>query len=320
MKVLILDNVSEIAKEILANEGIEGVILKTPSLEELCKIIPDYEGVIIRNSTQMTKEVLDCAKKLKVIARAGVGVDNIDVDYATEKGVWVINSPDGNTEATAEHTIAMILSVSRKIPQAFSSLKSGVFERPKFMGNEVFGKTLGIIGFGKIGSRVAEIANVLGMQIVVFDPYAKKEAVENLGAEFAADLNKFLPKCDYLTVHVPKNKDTTDMINSDSIYELKKGAKIINCARGGIVNEIALKEALENGHISGAALDVFIGEPEIAKSPFYPFEDISDNLIIVPHLGASTFEAQIKVAKDVTAQTATVLNGGKPATPVNKLK
>ena len=316
MKVLLVDNVNPIAEKILEEANVEAVVMKTPSEDELCKIISDYDGIILRNHTHVTRKVMDCAGKLKVIARAGVGVDNIDVDCATEKGIWVINSPDGNTEATAEHTIAMILAVSRKIPQAYELLKTGVYERTQFVGNEVFGKKLGIIGLGKIGSRVAEIAKVLGMDILVFDPYADSDKIKNSGYKKYENFDEILADSDYITVHVPKNKNTLNLINKDNIYKIKKGAKIINCARGGIVNEDALKEAVQNGHISGAALDVFVEEPEIKDCPLY---QCSNSIIMVPHLGASTVEAQTKVAKDMGEQIVAIFNGHKPKTPVNKL-
>lgn len=316
MKVLVTDNVNAVAEEILKNAGIEAVVMKTQQPENLCEIIKDFDGIIIRNSTKLTKEILDCAKNLKIIARAGVGVDNIDVEYAAKKGIWVVNSPDGNTEATAEHTIAMLLALARKIPQAFETLKDGKFERSKFLGTELWGKTLGIAGFGKIGKRVAEIAKILGMEILVYDPFADKALVENFGYRKYDNFDEMLSKCDFLTVHVPKNKETLDLINSENIYKLKKGARIINCARGGIINECALVEAVKNSHIAGAALDVFVDEPEITKCPLY---NASENLILVPHLGASTYEAQIKVAKDTAEQVCDVLKGGLPRTPVNKI-
>lgn len=316
MKVLVTDNVNAVAEEILKNAGIEAVVMKTQQPENLCEIIKDFDGIIIRNSTKLTKEILDCAKNLKIIARAGVGVDNIDVEYAAKKGIWVVNSPDGNTEATAEHTIAMLLALVRKIPQAFETLKDGKFERSKFLGTELWGKTLGIVGFGKIGKRVAEIAKILGMEILVYDPFADKALVENFGYRKYDNFDEMLSKCDFLTVHVPKNKETLDLINSENIYKLKKGARIINCARGGIINECALVEAVKNSYIAGAALDVFVDEPEITKCPLY---NASENLILVPHLGASTYEAQIKVAKDTAEQVCDVLKGGLPRTPVNKI-
>lgn len=316
MKVLIVDNVSDVAAQIVNAAGIEAVVMKTPSSDELCELIKDFDGIIVRNSTKMTKEVLNCAKNLKIIARAGVGVDNIDVVSATEKGVWVVNSPNGNTEATAEHTIGMLLALARKIPQAYESVNAGKFERSKFLGCELCGKTLAVIGFGKIGSRVAEIAKVLGMEILVYDPFADKAKVEALGYKKYDTVEELLPLCDCLTVHVPKNKDTVDLINEDNIYNMKKGALIVNCARGGIINECALAKALADGYIAGAAIDVFVDEPNITECPLYK---VSENLIMVPHLGASTIEAQVKVAKDVAEQAVEVLQGGKPKTPVNKI-
>jgi len=316
MKVLVLDNVSDVAVDILEAAGINAVVMKTPSSDELCNLIPDYDGVIVRNATKITADVLEYAKNLKIISRAGVGVDNIDVEAATKKGIWVVNSPNGNTEATAEHTIGMMLSLSRHIPQAFASVNAGKFERSKFLGCELFGKTLAIIGFGKIGSRVAEIAKVLGMKILVFDPFADKDRVEALGYKKYDTVDEILPLCDYLTVHVPKNKSTENLINSENIYKMKKGARIINCARGGIINECDLAKAITEGYIAGAALDVFVDEPNITNCPLY---NCSDRIILVPHLGASTLEAQVKVAVDVTEQMVDVLKGGIPKTPVNKL-
>lgn len=316
MKVLIVDNVSKIAVEILNSAGIETVVMKTLSSDELCNIIKDFDGIIVRNATKLTREVLNFASNLKIIARAGVGVDNIDVAAATEKGIWVVNSPNGNTEATAEHTIAMMLALSRKIPQAYSSINEGKFERSKFVGCELSEKTLGIIGFGKIGSRVAEIAKVFGMTVFIFDPFANKVKVNDFGFKLFENLEDMLPLCDFLTVHVPKNENTVDLVNAENIGKMKKNAMIINCARGGIINEIALSKALCDGNIAGAALDVFTDEPNVTNSVLYK---CSDNLIMVPHLGASTIEAQIKVAKDVAAQVAEVLNGGIPKTPVNKV-
>ncbi len=316
MKVLIVDKVNEIAEHILTEANIDTVIMNTPSAEELSKIIADFDGIILRNHTHIDKEILECAKKLKVIARAGVGVDNIDVPAATAKGVWVINSPNGNTEATAEHTIAMLLALSRNIPQAYEHLKGGVFERNQFIGNEVSGKTLGIVGFGKIGSRVAEIAKVLGMNIYVYDPFADADKIAELGYKKYDTLEALLPVLDYLTVHVPKNKDTINLIDENNIYKIKKGARIINCARGGIINESALKAAVLDGHIIGAALDVFVSEPDITSSPLY---NCSDRIIIVPHLGASTIEAQTKVAEDVASQMRDIFSGDLPKTPVNKI-
>ncbi len=316
MKVLVLDNVNEVAERNLKSAGLEVEVKKSQSEDELCQIINDYDAVILRNTTKITPKVIETADKLKVIARAGVGVDNIDVEDATKKGIWVVNSPNGNTEATAEHTIAMMLAVARNIPQGYDNIREGKFDRSKFVGVELWGKTLGIAGFGKIGSRVAEIAKVLGMDIVVYDPYSTAEKVQKAGGKKVENIEELFPLCDFITVHVPKNKDTVDLINSDNIYKIKKGARLINCARGGIINEKAIIKALNDGHIAGAALDVFEAEPDIQNSVLY---NCCPNLIIVPHLGASTVEAQIKVADDVSLQVADVLAGKLPKTPVNKI-
>lgn len=316
MKVLILDKVNEIAEKIIRDGGFDAVVMTSQQEDELCRIINDYHAVILRNTTRITKKVIDTSTNLKIIARAGVGVDNIDVEDATRKGIWVVNSPDGNTEATAEHTVAMMLSLARNIPQGYDSIREGRFERSQFIGVELSGKTLGIAGFGKIGSRVAGIAKVLGMKILVFDPFATAERVQKAGCEKVENIDELLPRSDFITVHVPKNKDTIDLINSENIYKIKKGARLINCARGGIINEKALVEALNNGHIAGAALDVFESEPDIKNSVLY---NSCKNLIMVPHLGASTIEAQIKVADDVSRQVVDVLSGNPPKTPVNKI-
>lgn len=316
MKVLILDKVNEIAEKIIRDGGFDAVVMTSQQEDELCRIINDYNAVILRNTTRITKKVIDTSTNLKIIARAGVGVDNIDVEDATRKGIWVVNSPDGNTEATAEHTVAMMLSLARNIPQGYNCIREGRFERSQFIGVELSGKTLGIAGFGKIGSRVAGIAKVLGMKILVFDPFATAERVQKAGCEKVENIDELLPRCDFITVHVPKNKDTIDLINQENIYKIKKGARLINCARGGIINEKALVKALNNGHIAGAALDVFESEPDIKNSVLY---NSCKNLIMVPHLGASTIEAQIKVADDVSRQVVDVLSGNPPKTPVNKI-
>ena len=316
MKVLVLDNVNEVAERNLKSAGLEVEVKKSQSEDELCQIINDYDAVILRNTTKITPKVIETADKLKVIARAGVGVDNIDVEDATKKGIWVVNSPNGNTEATAEHTIAMMLAVARNIPQGYDNIREGKFDRSKFVGVELWGKTLGIAGFGKIGSRVAEIAKVLGMDIVVYDPYYTAEKVQKSGGKKFENNYEHLTNFYFITVNLPKNKDTVDLINSDNIYKIKKGARLINCARGGIINEKALIKALNDGHIAGVALDVFEAEPDIQNSVLY---NCCPNLIIVPHLGASTVEAQIKVADDVSLQVADVLAGKLPKTPVNKI-
>lgn len=315
MRVLITDKINEIAKNIvLEGENIEADILPTMPEDELCKAIVDYDALMIRSETKVTKKVLEAAKKLKIIGRAGVGVDNIDVESATQSGVIVVNSPDGNTNAAAEHTLAMMLSMARNIPEACASTKSGLWERSKFTGTEVFGKTLGIIGLGKIGSHVAKVALALGMKVVVCDPYTTQEAVESLGCEYISHLDDFWGKCDYITVHTPKTRETAHLINKNSINRMKKGVKIINCARGGIIDENALKEAIESGQVSAAAIDVFEAEPDIKSSPLL---GVNGKIVLTPHLGASTSEAQLNVAIDVAQQIKEVLGGGSATSAVN---
>ena len=313
MKVLITDKINETAKQII-DEAAEGVILPTMSEDELCSVIAEYSALMVRSQTKVTAKVIEAAKNLKIIGRAGVGVDNIDLEAATKKGIIVVNSPDGNTNAAAEHTVALMLAMSRNIAKAAESTRQGKWERSKFTGHEVFGKTLGIIGFGKIGHHVAEAAKALGMKIVVSDPYTTKEVVEKFGAKYAESLDDLWPVADYITVHVPKTKETMHMINKDTIAKMKKGVRLINCARGGIIDENDLAEALEKGLVSQAAVDVFEGEPDIADSPLVK---TTGDILLTPHLGASTEEAQLKVAEDVAEQIRDVLSGGSARSAVN---
>lgn len=315
MKVLVTDKINEIAKNILLEgENIEVDVLPTMTEDELSKKIADYDALMIRSETKVTKKILDAGKNLKIVGRAGVGVDNVDVETATQKGVIVVNSPDGNTMAAAEHTIALMLSMARNIPAAVASTKQGLWERSKFTGTEVFGKTLGVIGLGKIGSHVAKVAISMGMKVIVCDPYTSQEAVESIGAEYVPHLDDFWPRCDFISVHTPKTRETTHLINKNSINRMKKGVKIVNCARGGIIDEAALKEALESGQVSAAAIDVFEAEPDIKSSPLL---NIEGNVVLTPHLGASTSEAQLNVAIDVAHQIKDVLSGGAASSAVN---
>ena len=298
----------------IVDETAEGVILPTMSEDELCKVIGDYDALMVRSQTKVTAKVIEAGKNLKIIGRAGVGVDNIDLDAATSHGIIVVNSPDGNTNAAAEHTIALMLAMSRNIPKAAASTKQGNWERSKFTGHEVFGKTLGIIGFGKIGHHVATTAKALGMNIIVSDPYTTKEVVEKFGAKYVENLDDLWGQCDYITVHVPKTKETLHMINKDTIAKMKKGVRLINCARGGIIDETDLAQALESGQVAQAAVDVYETEPDIADSPLVK---TSGDILLTPHLGASTEEAQLKVAEDVAQQIRDVLGGGSARSAVN---
>ena len=313
MKVLITDKINEAAGKIL--EGIAQVdFIPTLPEDELAEKIKDYDALMIRSQTKVTKKILEAGKKLKIVGRAGVGVDNVDIDAATQAGVIVVNSHDGNTNAAAEHTLALMLAMSRNIPEAAKSTKDGKWERSKFTGVEVFGKTLGIIGFGKIGHHVANVAIALGMNVVVSDPYTTKESVEKIGAKYVTSLDEFWGQCDYITIHTPKTKETTYLINKNTLNRMKKGVRIINCARGGIIDEAALKEALESGQVQAAAIDVFETEPDITASPLY---SCSGNVIMTPHLGASTAEAQFNVAIDVAEQIKEVLSGRSAKAAIN---
>ena len=313
MKVLITDKINETAGNIIAPAA-EVDFFPTMSEEELVRIIPQYDALMVRSQTKVTSKIIEAGKNLKIIGRAGVGVDNIDINSATQNGVIVVNSPDGNTISASEHTVALMLALARNIVPAAVSTKEGKWERSKFTGRELYNKTLGIIGFGKIGSHVAEIALAFGMKVVVYDPFTTREVVEKLGGEYIQSLESFWPRCDFITVHVPKNKDTVNMINKDTIAQMKDGVSLINCARGGIINENDLKEALDSGKVGGAAIDVYENEPNIGECSLINTEG---NVVLTPHLGASTQEAQINVALDVAGQIKEVLTGGSAASAVN---
>lgn len=313
MKVLITDKINESAAKIIERVA-EVDFLPTMTEDELIKIIPQYEALMVRSQTKVTAKIIEAGINLKIIGRAGVGVDNIDVEAATQKGIIVVNSPDGNTMAAAEHTMALMLAMARNIAPAATSTKQGKWDRSKFTGCELYKKTLGIIGLGKIGSHVAEVALALGMKLVVFDPFASKEIVEKMGADYLSSLDEFWPKCDFITVHVPKTKDTINLINKESIAKMKKGVRLVNCARGGIINEQDLKDAIDAGQVAAAAIDVYENEPNITECPLV---NCDGNIVLTPHLGASTAEAQLNVAIDVAEQIKEVLSGGSASSAVN---
>src|ERR1700755_1292079 len=297
MKIFVSDDVSESGLQPLRAAGFDVVKKTGLAKDELIEALNECDGLIVRSETKVTADILEGATSLRVIGRAGVGVDNIDVPAATMRGVVVMNAPDGNTITTAEHTIALLISLARSIPQASSSLKSGKWERKKFIGVELQGKTLGIVGLGRIGRVVASRARALGMQIVAYDPFIAPEQARDLEIELAT-LDDVYARADFLTVHTPLTPETRGLVDRDAISKMKKGARIINCARGGLVDEDALYEAITSGAIAGAALDVFIQEP--------PPEDHKllhlDQVIVTPHLGASTKEAQEGVAFTVAEQ------------------
>ncbi|PGH01006.1 phosphoglycerate dehydrogenase [Polytolypa hystricis UAMH7299] len=286
------------------------------SHEELLTIIPEYEAILIRSETKVTAEVLATGKKLKVVARAGVGVDNVDVEAATKLGIVVVNSPSGNIGAAAEHTIALLLSMARNIPDACSGLKNGKWERSRLVGVEVQGKTLGIIGLGKVGLIVARLAKGLGMKVNAMDPYASAAVAASASVTLLPNLAALLPTVDFLTIHTPLIASTKGMISTTELAQMKKGARILNVARGGTIDEVALLEALESGHIAGAGIDVFTSEPpqpgtSAANLIAHP------RVVATPHLGASTVEAQENVSIDVCEQVLQILGGALPRSAVN---
>ncbi len=312
MKVLVSDQLSNIGVKLLQEtEGIEVDVNTGLSHDQLKEIIGDYDALVIRSATKVTGDIIKAAKKLKVIGRAGIGLDNVDIPAASKQGIVVMNTPDGNTITTAEHTIAMMMALSRNIPQATASLKAGKWEKKKLKGRELFNKTLGLIGVGHIGRIVADRAKGMKMKVIVYDPYIKPETIEKLGMR-SVSFDELLKESDYITVHTPKTDETTNLIDSNAMSKMKQGAMIINCARGGIVNEDDLYEALESGHLGGAALDVFTTEP-----PGQHRLMTLPNFICTPHLGASTKEAQDNVAKDVANQIILYLLHGTVKNAVN---
>lgn len=311
-KVLVSDPIDQAGIDILSQVAQVDVQTKlTP--EELIRVIPEYDALMIRSGTQVTKDVIEAGTQLKIIGRAGVGVDNVDVPEATRKGIVVVNSPEGNTIAAAEHTLAMMLAMSRYIAEANQSVKSGKWDRKSFMGVEVYKKTLGIVGLGKIGAHVANVARAMGMKLLAYDPFISHERAEQLGCRLV-ELDILLQEADYITLHLPKTPETTNLINTDSIAKMKPTVRIVNCARGGIVDEQAIAEALNQGKIAGAALDVFSKEPLEDDSVL---RQLGKELLLTPHLGASTEEAQINVAIDVAEQIRDVLLGLPARSAVN---
>ena len=277
----------------------------------LCEIIGSYHAVLVRSAVSITSTVIDAADNLQVIGRAGIGVDNIDVARATERGIAVLNTPNANATTTAELTIAHILSLSRNLPQADRSVKSGLWERSKFMGAELANKRLGIFGYGNIGRIVASRAKGLGMQVAAFDPFVNEEVFTADGIS-CMELDELINISDYFTFHCPVNDKTRGIMNAERIQSMKKGARIINCARGGLVDEQALYEALKSGHLAGAALDVYETEPP-TDSPLLEL----DNVVLTPHLGASTEEAQITAGSEIAQQVAVYLQTGEPINAIN---
>ncbi len=312
-RVLISDALSPAAVAIFKERGVE--VDFQPALgkdkEKLAAIIGDYDGLAIRSATKVTAKILENAKNLRVIGRAGIGVDNVDIPAATARGVIVMNTPFGNSITTAEHAIAMMFALARQIPAADASTQAGKWEKNRFMGVEITGKTLGIIGCGNIGSITADRALGLKMRVIAFDPFLSPERAKTLGVE-KVDLDEMLARADVITLHTPLTAQTRNILSAENIAKAKKGVRIVNCARGGLVDEVALRAALDSGHVAGAAFDVFAEEPAVNNSLFgHP------NVVCTPHLGAATNEAQENVALQVAEQMSDYLIRGAISNAVN---
>lgn len=302
-KILVTEKISENALKKLSEKYT--VDIKTGlSKKELMEMIKNYEAVIMRSGTKIDADVIKSGKNLKIIARAGIGVDNIDIDAATKAGIIVANAPESNIISAAEHTMALLLTQCRNIPQANSSLKSGVWERAKFEGMELDDKKLGIIGFGKVGTQVAKMAQGFGMKVLAYDPYVSKERFSQYNVKIMENLEDLLKEVDIISIHLPKTAETHSLIGKKEFAIMKDGVRLINTARGGIINEKDLIQALKNGKVAGACIDVFDNEP-CTENPLFNF----DNVVVTPHLGASTIEAQEKVGETITEQVIAALEG-----------
>ena len=312
MRVLVSDNLAEVGIKIFEETpGIEVDVDTGLTPEELRGVIGQYDALVIRSATKVTADIIEAARKLRVIGRAGIGLDNVDIPAASARGIVVMNAPEGNTITTAEHAIALLLALARNIPQATASLKDGKWEKKKLQGREVYNKTLGLVGAGHIGRIVGDRARGLKMKVIVYDPYIKPETIEKLDFE-PVSFDELLARSDFVTIHTPKTDETANMFNQETFSRMKEGAMLINCARGGIVNEDDLYEALKSGKLAGAALDVFEKEPpgkvKLMELP---------NFICTPHLGASTKEAQENVAKMIAEQVVAYLLHGTVINAVN---
>jgi D-3-phosphoglycerate dehydrogenase / 2-oxoglutarate reductase len=312
MKILVSDQLAELGVEkLMAVPDFEVEVNTSLTPEELRQIIKEYDALVIRSATKVTEDIIEAAQRLKVIARAGIGLDNVDIAAASKRGIVVMNAPEGNVITTAEHTIAMLMAVSRNIPQATASIKENKWEKKRFRGKEVFNKILGIIGVGRIGRVVVDRAKGLKMNVIAYDPYISKQSIEKMGIE-AVSLDELYARADYITVHTPVTQETRALINADAFQKMKKGVFILNCARGGIVDETALYDAIQAGIVAGAALDVFAKEPPL-NNPLLTLEKV----IATPHLGASTDEAQENVAIAVADQVIDYLLNGTIRNAVN---
>ncbi|MFC1704859.1 hydroxyacid dehydrogenase [Nanoarchaeota archaeon] len=311
MKVLLADKISKSAGEILKKAGVEFDDKPGLSEEEIVSIIPKYDGLVVRSGVKVTPKILEAGKKLKVVGRAGVGTDNIDKEKAKELGIAVENTPLGNTNAAAEHTITMLMMLAKHVIHGHLSMKKGEWERKKFKGTELKCKTLGIVGIGNVGKKVAKVALALEMDVIGFDPFVDEEKAKSMGIK-KVELDEVIKTSDFITVHVPLNDKTRDMVNTEQFAQMKDGVRILNVARGGVVNEKALLEALNSGKVSSAAIDVWEQEPPTLRELVE-----NEKVIATPHLGASTAEAQENVAIDVSEQIVEALKNGKIVNCVN---
>jgi D-3-phosphoglycerate dehydrogenase len=311
LKVLVADKVSPSAVDVFRANGIEATVETGLEEHALIARIKDYDGLVVRSATQVTAAVLAAATRLKVVGRAGIGIDNIDLAAATAKGVVVMNTPFGNSITTAEHAIALIMALARSLPAADRSTRAGKWEKSRFMGVEVAGKTLGLVGCGNIGSVVAGRAQGLKMRVIVYDPFVSPERAAGLAVE-KVELDTLLSRADFISLHVPLNDQTRNIIDAKAIAKTRPGVRIVNCARGGLVVEDDLKVAIESGHVAGAALDVFDEEPK-RESPLFDLDEV----IVTPHLGASTSEAQENVARQVAEQMSDFLTAGAVTNALN---
>jgi D-3-phosphoglycerate dehydrogenase len=314
LKILVADSISTKGVDLLRGNGELHVDVKTGLKEnDLLAIVADYSAIVVRSQTKITAKVIDAAKKLKVVGRAGVGVDNVDVDAATRRGVIVMNTPAGNTISTAEHAFSLLVSIARNIPQAHGSVKAGQWDRKSYEGVELHGKTIGIVGMGRIGTEITRRAIAFGMRPVAYDPYLSPSRARSLQVELYEDLDDVLSRADFLTLHMPLTTETLHLINSDRMAKMKRGARIVNCARGGLIDENALFEALKSGQIAAAALDVYETEPPPADFPLRTLP----NVVFTPHLGASTAEAQESVGVEIAEAIRSVLLDGVIRNAVN---
>jgi D-3-phosphoglycerate dehydrogenase len=310
-RILVKEKIADAGVDLL-REHFEVDVRTDMSEEELREAISGYEGIVIRSGTKLTADLIERAERLKVIGRAGIGVDNVDVSAATKHGIIVANAPESNIVAAAEHTMAMLLAQVRNIPQADASLRSGKWERSRFGGVEVYEKTLGIVGFGRIGQLVAQRAKGFGMAVIAFDPFVSAERYRELGVERAADARDLYRQADVITIHLPKTDETVNYVNAEAFSEMKDGARIVNCARGELLDLEALRDALDSGKVAGASLDVFPDEP-VTEHPLFEYE----NVVVTPHLGASTIEAQDRAGVITAEQVVAALTGGLVSNAVN---